>query len=215
MLRSLTALILACAATSAAAHPHIFVDVSFELFFDAEGKLTKIRTYWLYDAFYSLTIIEERAADTDGDGALSPEEMKPLQGFDSVWAKGSEGDLHVTQAKQAVTIGPPSDWKAVWVDGRLGSYHTRSFDPPIDMTKGPAYIQPYDASYYFAYKIAGPVIFDGRHDCHAKQFEPDLTYAQKVLKNKLSAFSSNAEAEQAGYPAVGANFAETIWVACW
>jgi ABC-type uncharacterized transport system substrate-binding protein len=141
--------------------------------------------------------------------------MKPLQGFDSVWGTGADGDLHVTQAKQPVAIGPASDWKAVWLDGHLGSYHTRSFDPPIDMTKGAVYIQPYDKTYFFAYKIAGPVIFDGRFDCHTKQFEPDMTYAQKMLKQKLSAFSSNAQAEQAGYPAVGADFTETIWMACW
>ena len=195
------------------AHPHIFVDVSFELIFDRQGRLATIRTFWLYDAFYALAITEERGADVDGDGELSAREMQPLQGFDSVWGEGSEGDLNVTQAKAPIALGPARDWKAVWRDGRLGSYHSRDLNPPLVMSDGPAYIQPYDKTFYFAYEVAGPVIFSGRSDCRTKLFLPNLTEAQRRLAEKLALIGSDAEAT--GFPEVGADFTQTVWMACW
>lgn len=195
------------------AHPHIFVDVSFELIFDAKGRLATIRTFWLYDAFYSLTITEERGADLDGDGQLSAAEMVPLQGFDAQWGEGSEGDLHLTQAGAPVRLGPARDWKAIWSEGRLGSWHSRDLQPPLVTTDGPTYIQPYDRTYYFAYQVAGPVIFAGRHDCHTKLFLPNLSEAQRKLAQELARIGADVEAT--GFPEVGATFTQTLWMACW
>lgn len=52
---------------SANAHPHVFIDASFALRFDGQGRLMAIRIYWLYDAFYSLSMIEDAQLDHDGD----------------------------------------------------------------------------------------------------------------------------------------------------
>ncbi len=207
-------LVLTLTGLPAAAHPHVFVDVDFQLFFDAQGRLAKIRTHWLYDEFYSLLVIEDRQADKDGDGELSAEELKPLQGFDSDWGEGSDGDLHVSQDDKPIAIGPPFDWSAEWVDGKLGSYHSRAFDPPIDMSKGGVVIQPYDKTYYIAYKIAGPIRFTGRDHCRSMVFEPDLNAADKQLQAEMARIPAGQSPEVAGYPQVGAFFTETAWIGC-
>lgn len=197
----------------AAAHPHVFVDVSFELIFDEAGRLSQIRTRWFYDELYSLLIIEDRGADTDGDGELSSDELAPLQGFDSDWGEGSDGDLHVIQAGP-VALGSASDWVAFWQDGRLGSYHSRALEAPLDMGQGGVFLKPYDRTYYIAYHIVEPITFTGREGCRAQVLSPDLDAAQKALQARLAALPRDASPEQAGFPDVGAEFSETLWIAC-
>lgn len=214
MFRPAAALALSLACSPASAHPHVFVDVDFELIFENDGRLAAIRTHWLYDAFYSEVVVEDGSRDKDGDGALSPDELKGMQGFDSDWDPGSDGDLHVSQAGRSVSLGPPGDWTAEWTDGRIGSHHTRAFDPPIDMSKGTVSLQPYDVTFYFSYKVAGPVRFTGRSDCRSTLREPDLGVARKATWAALAKLPRDVSPEEAGWPKVGAYYAETILVDC-
>lgn len=43
------------------AHPHIFVNVSHQLLFDAAGQLVGLRARWDYDKMFTLLMIEDGA----------------------------------------------------------------------------------------------------------------------------------------------------------
>ncbi len=49
----------------ALSHPHIFIDAGLDVIFDDDGRLTHVKVTWVYDAFYSLLTMEERALDQD------------------------------------------------------------------------------------------------------------------------------------------------------
>ena len=65
--------IMAACTVSGMAHPHIFIDVSPVFVFD-DGGFKGIRVTWVFDEFFSEQILLD--CDTDGDGALSDEELE-------------------------------------------------------------------------------------------------------------------------------------------
>src|SRR4026207_1576681 len=73
---TLSTLLLICSASAANAHPHVFIEMSSAVVFNAEGKLKAINVKWVFDANYS----EFATADLDvnKDGILTPEELHPL-----------------------------------------------------------------------------------------------------------------------------------------
>lgn len=207
-------LALALLPAPALAHPHVFADTGYALIFDSHGRLAAIRTHWVYDELFTLLVIEDGKHDTDGDGEISAEELKGLADFDSQWPDGYDGDLHVSQGGAAVTAGPPQDWSVDWADGKLGSTHTRAFDPPLDMAKGAVRISPYDPGYYVAYHIAPAPVIEGRSDCRVDLGSPDLDAEAKRIEAEIAATPADVNLNDMGYLDVGVRFAEWAVVSC-
>jgi len=63
-------------AGAAVAHPHIFVDSTAELVFDAAGRFAGIRHRWAFDEAFSSWVTQ--GLDVDGDGEISPDELQDL-----------------------------------------------------------------------------------------------------------------------------------------
>ena len=77
LLMGLTATLMAVAATSSgAAHPHVFVEYSFDLLFTNDG-LHGLRITWVFDEFYSSLL--RQTYDVNRDGQFSPEETRRLE----------------------------------------------------------------------------------------------------------------------------------------
>ena len=60
----------------AVAHPHIFVDSTAELVFDADSRFAEIRHRWAFDEAFSSWVTQ--GLDVDGDGEISPDELQDL-----------------------------------------------------------------------------------------------------------------------------------------
>lgn len=208
------AVLLVCAPMAVAAHPHAFTEVGYELVFNGDGHLTSLRTTWVYDDLFSLLVVEDGGYDTDEDGVISEAELAGLADFDSQWPEGYDGDLHVAHGDTPVQAGPPGDWAVSWVDGQLGSAHTRTFDPPLDPTDAPISISHYDPTYYVAYEIKPEPVITGREDCTIAVDLPDLDEAAQTLQEELAALGPSTSLEDAGFPEVGDLFAETAVLTC-
>lgn len=206
--------LLACCAAPVAAHPHVFTEVGYEFVFDEAGRLAEVRTTWVYDELFSLLIIEDGGYDADGDGAISGTELEGLADFDSQWPEGYDGDLHVAQGDASVQAGPPGDWVVTWVDGQLGSAHTRAFEPPLEPAAGPIRISHYDPTYYVAYEITPEPVVRGREDCSVAIDLPDLDSAAEALQEELAALGPSTTLQEAGFPEVGDLFAVTAVLTC-
>lgn len=208
------ALLSLAAAGPVAAHPHVFADAGYRLIFDDQGRLAQIRTDWRYDELFSLLMVEEKAADADGDGAVSTPELALLQDFDSDWPEDYDGDLHISQNDQPVLAGPPGDWSVDWEDGQLISTHSRSFDPPLDLAAGPVVISPYDPGYYVAYAVAPEPVIEGRDDCRVTLAKPDIDAEAQRVADEIANTPADVDLASLGYLEVGARFAEVVTLTC-
>ncbi len=206
----LLALSAPLSAPVATAHPHIFVDASLALRIDDRGQLLGIEITWSYDEYYSLLIFEDRALDSDFDGALTEAELGQLAGFDLQWSEGFQGDTFVTRAEAPVLLGAPDHLETRVSDGRITTRHFRpltSVQPADGLV-----IQSYDPTYYTAYTVAERVTFTQPAPCQAKVAPPNLDRAYTLVEETLYAMSAK-EAEET-YPQVGRSFADTVYLSC-
>lgn len=200
-------------AAPALAHPHVFIDTGIEVIFDAAGQAVAVRITWTYDDFVSLSILTDRGFDADMDGKLSADEKARLQGFDMHWDPGYPGDTYALLGSQPLKLGPPEEWTADVVDGKLVSSHLRRIEPAVVPMTEPLIVQSYDPSYYVQYTIPDPPKVTGRDGCKTELLEPDLTAADEQLQATLSEYSADMDVE-ADFPAVGAAFADEVRVTC-
>ncbi len=213
--RALVAIGFAALPGIAAAHPHIFVDTTFEAVFDDRGRITALKVGWTYDEMTTLLVIEDGGHDTDGDGLISPKELEGLKGFDMDWGTEFLGDLYAEQDGEPLEINPgPQDWTTAWADGKLSSTHLRRFAAPVDPAAGTVVIKPYDPSYYTAYAIVGDTVTTGRKDCRAEVFVPDLDAAQKQMLDALKEYMPGDDMTNVQFPMAGANFSEELRITC-
>lgn len=61
--------------TSAAAHPHMWVDLESRVMLNEEGRATAIKQVWLFDDFFSTAVIEDAGLHPDGVDAGIQEEI--------------------------------------------------------------------------------------------------------------------------------------------
>jgi ABC-type uncharacterized transport system substrate-binding protein len=207
----LAAMVLAPSATLA--HPHVFIDATIEVIFDAEGRAEAVRIGWTYDEFFSMLIVEDRALDPDYDAVLTSEAEAKLAGFDMQWDPSFPGDTYVLMAGVEQTLGRPEDWTASYEGGKITSTHVRRFDRPMAVADVPLIVQVYDPGFYTAYAIVGETVLTGREDCTAQVFEPDRTAADEQLLAALAEVAADADIEMV-YPEIGAAYAEEARITC-
>ena len=200
-------------ATSAVAHPHIFVDAELEIVFDEAGEAEGIWISWTYDPFFSMLLVSDMGLDPEFTGTISEDEREALDGFDMNWIEGYHGDTHVTQAGVALALSGPVVWESDYRDGQLRSRHLRHLidrpDPALDWS-----VAVYDPTYYTSYGIIGTPVATGRDDCSLRIFEPDWDAAGAQLEAALDELLGAGMDVEADFPAVGALFAEEVRVSC-
>lgn len=192
------------------AHPHIFVDTGLKLEVNAAGELTAVEVTWAYDDFYSLLIFEDLLLDSDFDGALTPQELERLKGFDMNWSEGFEGDLYLTAGARALALGDPVHLSTEVERGIITTRHRRELIGETPVAAGGVTVKPYDPTYYTAYDLSRGVEVTG--PCTASVTPPDLDRAYTLVEELLYAMPTE-QAEDA-YPEVGAAFAATVSLAC-
>jgi ABC-type uncharacterized transport system substrate-binding protein len=197
----------------ALAHPHIWIDTKIEVILNDQNEATGLRVSWTYDDLYSLYIIGDMGLDPDWDGALTPEEVTRLSGFDMAWDADFAGDTFALLGDAALPLSRPAEWTAGYAGGKITSTHLRMFETPVPVGAEPLVVQVYDPGYYVAYSIPEGPVLTGGLGCSAQVFVPDLAAADEALKAALSEYTPDIDLE-AEFPAIGANYAEEVRVTC-
>ena len=195
----------ALAAPGLRAHPHVFVETGLTLVADDQGRLVGVEVSWRYDDFYSLLLLEDMGLDADGDGALTPEELARLDGFDLNWIEGYLGDLYLTVAETDVALGRPEARGTEVVEGRIVTRHFRAFAP----VAGRITVKAYDPTFYTAYDLNGGVTVP--EGCALSVQPADLDRAYTMVEEALYGRPALADDE---FPEVGEAFADVIEVTC-
>jgi ABC-type uncharacterized transport system substrate-binding protein len=194
-------------------HPHVFVDATVEVMFDAQNRATALRIGWTYDDLFSLMIIEDRGLDPDYDTVLTDAEVAQLSGFDMQWEAGYPGDTYALMAGQPLVLSQPKDFTATSAGGKITSMHTRSFDAPLVIGSDPLVIEVYDPTYYTSYAIVGQPVLTGATGCSAQVFAPDAAVAEAVYLDAVGKMDAQM-LEDGSFPAIGAAYAMEARVTC-
>ena len=199
------------------AHPHMFLDTSVEVMFNASGAAESFKITWVYDDLSSLQYIADRALDMDGDGALTPAEKAQLTGFDMNWDAGFPGDTYALLGGIDQGLSRPRDYTADYQGGKIITTHIRDLAAPVPLDIGQTLtIQVYDPGFYAAYSIIGAALNYGSgpsRACSAQIWEPDRDAADEALLAALAEYSADEDVE-ADFPAIGAAYAEEVRVTC-
>jgi ABC-type uncharacterized transport system substrate-binding protein len=199
---------------TADAHPHVFIDAKVDVQLDAENRATAVRVFWIYDEFFSLSMVADMGLDSDGDGTLSAEDTAKLSGFDMRWDPSFPGDTYVLHSEAEVALSRPRDFDATYDGVKITSSHWRDLERPVDLTGLPLIVQVYDPGYYVAYRIAGETdVLGGTGGCSAVAYGPDLEAADEELRAALAEYGADVNLEME-FPAVGAVYAEEVRISC-
>lgn len=212
-MRTIACLVAILAAQPALAHPHVFIDATIEVIFDAQGRAEALRIGWTYDDLFSMMIVEDRALDPDYDGVLADDAVAQLAGFDMQWDPDFPGDTYPLLDGQPLALGRPEGWTASHDGTRITSTHVRRFETPITIGATPLIVQVYDPSFYTSYVIVGTPVLTGGEGCTVQVFEPDRAAADEILMAAVAEMAGSADME-GEFPAVGAAYAEEARVTC-
>mgnify|MGYP005855529999 FL=1 len=197
----------------AAAHPHVFIDTTIEVIFDAQGRAEAVRIGWTYDSLFSMTYVAEQGFDPEFDGVLTAEEEAALAGFDMDWHADFAGDTYALLGEVPVGLSAPMEATAAYRDGSLVSTHLRRLSEPVVPGAEDLVVQVYDPSFYTSYLIVGTPVLTGGVGCRVQVFEPDRAAADARLQAAMDELAGGADAEGA-FPAIGSAYAEEARISC-
>lgn len=163
------------AAAPAAAHPHVWVDAKAEVVYDAKGEITAVRNIWRFDDAYSA--FASQGLDTNGDGKLSTEELKPLADINVQSLKDYAYFTFITaDGGVDVDFNKPTEYWLQDNGGRLILFFTLPTKAPVKAA-GKIRLEIYDPTFFVAFRMIddkdGPIVLDGAPAaCTAKTFRP-------------------------------------------
>lgn len=130
----------------AAAHPHVFVEYSFDLLF-INDRLDGLRITWVFDDFYSSLL--RQTYDVNRDGHFSPEEARRLEQEQFKYFRSFHYNTDVLLNGMPVPVPEARDFQPGLRDGRV----TFTFTLPVrgeQAREGTIEIVADDPDYYFA-----------------------------------------------------------------
>ncbi|TJZ91417.1 DUF1007 family protein [Paracoccus gahaiensis] len=145
---------------AALAHPHVFIDVSLTLRYDAQGRLSAVDEAWAYDELYSLLMLSETGA---GDSLGLPQ-LQAWDALDANWDPLNGGRLELQTAGGRIASDPPRPLSTRLEGNRMVSRRSHTLPGPI-AGEVPTAIRIYDPTFYVAFSLPSQVVIQGRADC--------------------------------------------------
>ena len=143
-----TALLIGFGATSAAAHPHVWIKNRTDVIFNDQGLITGIAIEWDFDKEYTKVAIE--GLDANGDGYYSAGELQLLASENIKALKDYDYFVYAKLGDQKVTYGEVTDFGQHHTSDILKMYFTVPLTKPIDPKSGQVSYMIYDPSFYIA-----------------------------------------------------------------
>lgn len=199
-------------AAPAAAHPHLWIDVSATVVFDAKRQVTAIETRWEFDELYSVFATD--GMDTDGDGRFSPQELAGLAAENIKQLKDWHYFAVVESGGKRAGLAPVTEYVMNWGNGRLSLDMTLRLTKPLDPVAKPVRFAFFDPTYYIDLVFARnePLRLAGPPDhCRARVDVPDVAGGTTVPDDVANAMRNDPNKP---LESLGARFAEWVTLDC-
>lgn len=200
---------------SAAAHPHVWIDATATLRFDAQHRLVAIDTRWEFDEMFSASEAEGR--DTNRDGRISAAEMEPLAG-DIVRQLRDWDYMSVLKAAgERVAIGTATAHAMTYEGGRVVLSLTLPLPKPVEPRRGAIRFGMFDPSFYilmaFPEGEAAPIRLAGTPppECRIAIEHPDDSQPAFIPDDQATAVEPDPNDVEAS---IGALYADWAVLTC-
>ncbi len=156
----------------AAAHPHVFVDATAEIRFDAEQRVVEIQNAWKFDPAFSAYATQ--GLDTDGDGNFSEAELKPLAQENVESLRDFGFFSYFTIGSDLVALLPPKKYWLEYQDERLTLFFVLPLEKPAAIV-APAMLEIFDREYFveFGFPEQKGLVLTGAATCVARHHPPE------------------------------------------
>jgi ABC-type uncharacterized transport system substrate-binding protein len=194
------------AASTASAHPHVWVISKSEIVYDPNGTMTGVRHAWTFDEMFSS--FATQGLDVKEKGKFTREELAPLAEVNVTSLKEFKFFTFARLNGRKSAFNDPTDYWLEFRDGALTLFFTLPLKTPAAAKS--VDIDIYDPSMFVDFALAekDPVQLVGAPaSCKLTVARPNDTLAGKQLgEDFFDALASNAD--------YGARFANKIAVKC-
>ncbi|MHB2208903.1 DUF1007 family protein [Methylobacterium sp. CM6257] len=210
----LLAAALACAASAASAHPHVWVSAKAQLVYEG-GKLVGVRDTWSFDPEYTAFVTQ--GLDTNKDGTLSPNELAGLaaENTANLAEFGYFTKLKVGGKEQA--FAAPMEPAMRMEDKALVLTFLLPLKNPAQQGRGIAALEVYDPTYFVAFSFAegadAATLTGAPQGCAATVTRPKTEQPKTAEAGSQGMTEAFFEALTAA-STYGVQFASRILVAC-
>ena len=140
--RLLPLLLFGC--NSVAAHPHSWIDMVTQLHIDQQQRLTRLQLSWLFDEFYSATILDDAKAK-----GHSVEQELALFGQETLANLATENYLtRMTLEGRKVHFGQGTQARATLLNGQIRFDYQLPLQEPLPLAGKRLQFAIYDSTYY-------------------------------------------------------------------
>lgn len=190
-----------------AAHPHSWIDMVTQLHIDQQQRLTGLQLSWLFDEFYSATILDDAKAK-----GHSVEQELALFGQETLANLATENYLiRMTREGHKVHFGPGNHARATLLNGQIRFDYQLPLQQPLPLAGKRLQFAIYDSTYYVemlhrqveAIQLLGA----GASRCQRQLLPPDPSSEQQRYAMSLD------KTEQAD-DGLGTAFAEQVLILC-
>ena len=208
-LRQLIALLLftgVLGAGAAQAHPHVWITVTSELIYAADGSITGVRHAWTFDDMFSTYALQ--GIETRTKGAYSREELAPLAQTNVESLKEYAFFTFAKADDKKEKFQEPVDYFLDYGDTRLTLHFTLPLKTPVKPKQ--LALEVYDPSFFIDFQLAekDPITLVGAPSACQMKFQRSTesgAIAQRLGENSF------ANGDNSNY---GAMYANKIWVDC-
>jgi ABC-type uncharacterized transport system substrate-binding protein len=211
MARRLRALVLSliaglvATATSAQAHPHVWVTMKSEVVYAPDGSVVGVQHAWTFDDMFSA--FATQGLESKKKGEFTREELKPLAEVNVTSLKEFDFFTYAKADGKKAIFTDPKDYYLEYKDNVLTLNFMLPLKTPVKAKQ--LQLDVYDPSYFvdFTFAEKDPVALKGAPaTCKFAVARPDDAPASKQAEAFFNSLNSSSE--------YGAQFANKIAVTC-
>lgn len=167
----------ACLQLPVFAHPHIFIDGSVQLIFNAQGQIVSLRQSWIFDELFAAYALQGLTRSKSGDVAKDELDKITKEWMTALADPESHFFTEAMQASTKFSFGSVKDAATTWDPkaGQLTLSFELPFASPITPGKQAVEVDIYDSSYFvsFAYKGSSSYRLEGApRSCRINYLSP-------------------------------------------